>query len=134
MNMYYSISDDDITYTSFKLYEGIIDEDFRYIKFKYDIAGDLSGTSVSINDFVALLDVPDIEYNIKDKSISSTETISYNTYGLLFYEAPRIIPTTKDTLVLPVIKNITNTSFDVECYDSSGTLTTGAFDFTIKGY
>jgi|LGOV01.1.fsa_nt_gb hypothetical protein len=132
--MYYALSDDAITYTDFIEYTGILDETFRYIKFKYAFLDDLTGLEVSIDDFKAILDVPDIEYEILDKEIVESEIISYNTYGLAFYQPPYIGVTSKDSISLPVVKNITNTSFTLEAYDSDGVATTSNFNISIKGY
>jgi len=132
--MFFQTSDDGINFTQWEQYKGITDKNFRYIKFKYKIDGRLDGTDISVSDFKAMLDVPDIEKDIIDLTVSDTRTISFIDYNLVFYEAPRVIATTKNTLALPVIKNITNSSFEIDSYDTNGNLISGLFDIKLKGY
>jgi len=132
--MYYSISDDDTTYSDFIEYTGIIDESFRYIKFKYEFLDDLIGVDIIINEFKAILDVPDIEYDIIDKTIVNSEAIVFADLGLEFYEAPRILVTNKGSTVIHDITSLTKTGFTISLYDTTPTLTTGVVDINIKGY
>lgn len=133
MDMYYSISDDNITYSENKLYKGIVDEDFRYIKVSYSFQ-DISGEQVEIDEFKAILDVPDIEYDIINENVINTKTITHSNNGYSFYSKPFVSPTSKSGAIYPVITNETASSFDVSMYDSSGNLTTGNVDIKVKGY
>ena len=133
-NIYFSISDDDITYSDYELYTGIVDRTFRYIKIKYEFNKEVAGLDVLIQSLKLILDVPDINYTIKDIDIVNNATISYNTYGLSFYQAPNIRVTSKDAISFYQVTNITNTSFDIYAYDSAGSPTTARFDINIQGY
>lgn len=132
--MYYAISNDDITYSSWIEYTGIVDESFRYIKFKYEFLDDLTGIDVTVNDFKAILDVPDIEYDIINKSITNSEAITFSSLGLEFYETPRILVANKGSTVISDITSLTKTGFTISLYDTTGTLTSGTVDISIKGY
>lgn len=133
-NVYFSISDDNITYSAYEQYTGIIDKTFRYIKFKYEYVGDIEESTILLSNMKVILDVPDIEYTIKDISIVTFQTISYNSYGLSFYQAPNIRVTSKDAISFYQVTNVTNTSFDIYAYDSAGSPTTAKFDINIQGY
>ncbi len=133
MNLFYSISNDNITFTDWVEYTGVVDEDFRYIKFKYEIESG-QGVEVNIDTFKAILDVPDTFYDIRDIEIVNSTTISYNTLGLTFYEKPFIKVISKDSISFAVIKNESNSSFDIEAYDENGSLKTATFDINIQGY
>lgn len=130
----YSISDDNITFTDWITYNGIIDKTFRYIKFRYSILGDTDGIKTVLNSFKAILDVPDIEFTINDKTIVNSETIAYTDYTYDFYSTPRIIPVSKDNLNLCVISSANDDTFVAESYNTSGSQSTGTYDFIIRGY
>jgi predicted phage tail protein len=134
MNMYYSTSDDNITYSDWVKYTGIVDETFRYIKFKYDFDGDLDGTTTAISDFRAILDVPDVEYDIRDITVINSQSVLFADYGLDFYEAPYVGAISKSGAYLPDISNITSDGFTITAYDTNATQSTATFDINIQGY
>ena len=133
IKIYYSISDDAITYSEWIEYTGIVDETFRYIKFKYASVGEING-DVDITNFTAFLDVPDIIFDIKDLSVNTSQSVLFSTYSKEYYEAPHISITTK-TNTYGKITNITNLGFDINSYNpTDGSDLVGIYDINIKGY
>jgi hypothetical protein len=129
----YAISDDNVTFSDWKVYTGIVDEDFRYIKFKYEFLGDLEGT-VHMLDFKAKLDVPDIDFFIRDIPINTSKDILFSDYGYEFYEPPEILLVTK-TNTYGKLTNVTTTGFTINSYDpTDGTPKSGVYDIRIHGY
>ena len=129
----YAISDDDITYSDWIEYTGIVDEEFRYIRLKYEFIDEVNG-SIDITDFKGYLDVPDTEFSIKDLSVDTSASVLFSTYGYSFYDVPHISITTK-TNTYGKITNITTTGFTIDSYNpTDGSALAGLYDINIKGY
>ena len=129
----YAYSDDDTTYSDWIEYTGIVDETFRYMRFKYEFIDEVNG-SIAISDFKGYLDVPDIEFEMKDEVVNTSASIVFADEGYSFYEPPHISVTTK-TNTYGKITNVTNLGFDINSYDpTDGSALSGTYDLNIKGY
>jgi len=129
-----ALSDDNITYTSFKNFV-IGDYTARYLKFRvYMSSTDLASTPV-VSELSVTVDMPDRIFSGND-IVSGTGTKSI-TFTTPFYSSNYAVGITAQSLVSGDYFLVTNksiTGFDVAFKDSSNTGVSKTFDYIAKGY
>ena len=134
---YFAASDDNISYSAWAEYTGTIQDDFRYVKIKFNInIVSQTGRFKLLNELLSL-DVPDVNFEIKDFIVSAAgNDILFANYGQSFYIIPTIRPTLLDSTLnkVPVISNKTETGFHIDLLDVSNTKVAGKVDMQINGY
>lgn len=125
-------SQDAVTYTDWlPLIVG--DYSARAFKFKL-VVSTINTDNVAITECGVIVDMPDIVYSSED--ITSNAGVTSVVYPKKFRNNPAISITAQDmqTGDFYVITNKTDTGFDIEFKNSSGTSITRTFDYLAKGY
>lgn len=136
-DVYISYSDDNVTYTDWQGYFGVVSENFRYCKIKIEFVFNITNTRVKLSGLRYLLDVPDITIEIPNFSVSSGgENVLYSTYGKEFYMQTFVRATVLDggRNITPDITGKSLTGFHIDLYNSSDIKTSGVVDLVISGY
>ena len=136
--IYYSVSDDNITYSGWKQYTGTIQENFRYVKIKF-ILNIVSQTGrCKLLNLLLSFDVPDVNKTIADLSIAATTgtDITFSNYGLNLYTTPVAKPFIKNATGsrAPSISNLTANGCHIDIYDATNAKVAGTIDLEITGY
>ena len=135
--IYFSTSEDGVTFEDYEEYTLMVDKTFRYAKIKVRFDFDIPNNRVELTSFKYVLDVPDISLKISDFPISATgEDILYSTYSKQFYKNTFIRATVLNSgaNITPDITNKTLSGFHIDLYNSSDVKTSGSVDLEISGY
>lgn len=136
-NIMISVSDDDVTYSDYEVYLGIIEKEFRYVKIMIRFDFDIPNTRVVLDSLKYILDVPDSILSISNFSIgASGEDVLFSTYGKQFYVETFISATVLNggLSLTPDIVGKTLDGFHIDLYNSSDVKTSGVVDLVIRGY
>lgn len=136
--IYYSVSDDGISYSDWKLFIGTVQEAFRFVKIKFTVNLASQTGRFKLLNFLLSFDVPDVSFTIAGLSIASgTGTdISYSTYNKAFYSTPVVRATlTNDTVAkVPVVSNQTATGCHIDLLNTANSKVSGTVNVEISGY
>ncbi len=137
LKVYYSLSNDGVTWSAWEEYRKPIDETFRYLKVRCDLSFDSRTAIVRLLRLYYVLDVPDKYLKIENFSVPATGVdIAFADYGVSFIKAPLVGVTVLNATgsLTPVVSNKTNAGFRLELYDTSNTKVSGTVDIEVKGY
>lgn len=138
MQLSYRVSNDLVTWSSWRPYVQPEELEFRYAQVKVDVATDSETVRLKLTDLTTILDVPDNDFTITGLAVAATTgtDVLYSTYGKSFFGTPtpmaQVIGAT--TPKLPVISNVTQTGFHIDLLDTSGAKVAGNVNIDISGY
>ena len=136
--IYYQVSDDNITYSSWAEYVGTVQQNFRYAKIKFVLNLASQTGRFKLLNFLLSFDVPDVEYIIQNFVVTAGtgNDILFSTYSLQFYNSFTVQASLLGSTVnkVPVITKNGLTGYHIDLLDTTNAKVTGTVDMQIKGY
>lgn len=136
INIYYSTSNDNLTWSDWKEFNGISVANGRFFKFKVSYSWETPTGILSIFSIRYTIDVPDKELIIKNLYVpTSGITITYSDYGKTFLTSPYVgVTVVGNEVKIPIVSNKTTTSFDLKLVDYNNNSVDGYVDISVLGY
>lgn len=136
--LFYSYSDDEVTWSGWKIYRGAINESFRYLITGIQARVPSITAEFEVYSFRTIVDVPETNYQIYNYHITQAtgHRVMFSTYDLVYYATPGVYGTVTaaSSLCHPIIPEKDSTGFTINLIDIANEHIDGYVDILVRGY